>query len=196
MFLKLLIPPLACMQVNTRSSKTVESLMFGKVAKPVKAMASKPSPPTPKPKTDVPIESYMKPALGVKGKKGTALGGKGKKGTIANVLRYGILCSEANCLYCSQFDDDTLASNKLTVNDIQWKDDTMKFVNLLWHPVPSEFKRIRAFNKMKNHLEEIHKLSGDNLPPLFRKGTQRMEETKMRNLSRISNRNNPSGQDL
>ncbi len=180
--------PLLALTVGTLTPDTnvvAQLAKVLKVAKPAKAIYE-----------NVAIKKVMKPALRGKGKKGTALGGKGKEGNIANVLRYAILCCQANCPLCSPFNDETLTKNNLTVDNIEW-DDTMTFVDLLWHPVPANFKRIKAFTKMKDHLVKIYGLSGDDfLPSLFRKGTQRMEETKKNKLSLIRNRNNPSGQDL
>jgi hypothetical protein len=113
-----------------------------------------------------------------------ALGGKGKKGNIDLVLKYAISCCEANCRVCYQFDDETLKKANLMVDNVKW-DGPITFVDLQWYPVPAEFKRIKAFTKMKKHLVEVHGLSSDDLPPLFKKGTQRMEETKKKRLSML-----------
>ena len=80
-------------------------------------------------------------------------------------------------------------------DDIKWNGN---FVDLLWDSVPGNFKRIRAYTKMKSHLKVEHKISSDDdaLPPLFKSGTKEMQERKKRKLSAYNNRNNPSGQDL
>jgi len=123
---------------------------------------------------------------------------------------YAIAYPASNCCVCHCFTRETIENLKTkagngqvvpTLDTIQWsKEEERKIVDLWWGSVPSLFRKISAYTKMKKHIKEDHptEFHSDmkDWPALFCTPTLEQQRRRQEQQRRRRNRNNPSAIDL
>lgn len=123
---------------------------------------------------------------------------------------FAIACPAYNCYVCHCFNAETIErlKNKAkdgqivpTLETIPWaNEEEKKTVDLWWDTVPSLFRKISAYTKMKKHIKEDHptEFHSDmkNWPAIFCTPTLEQQRRTKEQQRRRRNKNNSSAIDL